>query len=181
VPTVKLNQSGEGTAMKHQYIVLLRGITNVSMQPFRQAMEELGFTDIESYGASGNLLFNAAGSDPSTYEWQIGERLGTPAFVRTRADLSRIVAQDPFRGRPGASVLFLARAVAAARRRAFDSLEFEADRPLLRGRTVYLIHTARLRGKRTSLDLERYLGLRGTIRSSRTVEKLHARMSSGDR
>jgi uncharacterized protein (DUF1697 family) len=158
-------------------MALLRGITNVSMQPFRQAMEELGFTDVESYGASGNLLFSAGGSDPSTHERLIGERLGTPAFVRTRAELSRIAAQDPFRGRPGASVLFLARPVTAARRRAFDRLEFEADRPVIRGRTVYLIHPARLRGKRTSVNLERQLGLRGTIRSSRMVEKLLARMS----
>jgi hypothetical protein len=30
--------------MRPRYLVLLRAITNVGMQPFRQAIEELGFT-----------------------------------------------------------------------------------------------------------------------------------------
>ena len=41
------------------YLVLLRAITNVPMKPFRDAMQDMGFTDVESYGMSGNLLFDA--------------------------------------------------------------------------------------------------------------------------
>jgi uncharacterized protein (DUF1697 family) len=35
-----------------RYVALLRAIANVSMAPFRQAMEEMGFSDVESLGAA---------------------------------------------------------------------------------------------------------------------------------
>ena len=54
-----------------RYVALLRAISNVAMQPFRQAMEELGFTDVASYGMSGNLLFNVDGSDIASIERSI--------------------------------------------------------------------------------------------------------------
>jgi uncharacterized protein (DUF1697 family) len=42
------------------YLVLLRAISNVPMEPFRKAMaEELGFDHVESHGMSGNILFTA--------------------------------------------------------------------------------------------------------------------------
>jgi uncharacterized protein (DUF1697 family) len=163
--------------MQARYVVLLRAISNVGMQPFRQALEELGFSDVESYGMSGNLLFNADRSDTAALERCIAARLGAAAFVRTRPELARVVAQDPFRGRPGASVLFLARPPAAARRRAFLRLDFEAPRPVLRGRTLCFVHPARLLGKRTPFDFERALGVEGTARSARVVGQLLARMS----
>ncbi len=142
------------------------------MQSFREGMAELGFTDVESYGMSGNLLFNADRSDPASLEHRIAARLGAPALVRTRVELARIVAQDPF----GSSILFLARAPTAARRRAFLRLDFEASRPVLRGRTVFFVYPASLRGKRTPLDFERVLGVQGTARSARVVGQLLARM-----
>lgn len=121
--------------MSRRYVVLLRAITNVPMRPFRRALEELGFTDVESCGTSGNLLFNADWSDAPALERRIARRLGKVAFVRTRSALGRVVAGDPFRDRGGV-VLFLGRAPTAARRRAFLGLEFEGPRPVLRGRTV---------------------------------------------
>jgi uncharacterized protein (DUF1697 family) len=42
-----------------RYVAILRAITYVPMKPFRRALEELGFTDVESHATSGNLLFNA--------------------------------------------------------------------------------------------------------------------------
>jgi uncharacterized protein (DUF1697 family) len=154
-------------------VALLRAISNVGMQSFRDGMEELGFTDVESYGMSGNLLFNADRSDTASLERRIAARLGAAALVRTRPALARIVAQDPF----GSSILFLARAPASARRQAFLRLDFEAPRPVLRGKTVYFVYPARLREKRTPLDFERTLDVQGTARSARVVGQLLARIS----
>lgn len=163
--------------MTHDFIALLRAITNVSMQPLRLAMEEMGFAAVESYGASGNLLFNAPGPDTAALERQIEDSFGTPAFVRTRGELAAVVAHDPFRGRPGASVLFLEAPVSPERLEAFARLELEAERPVIRDRTVYFIHPIRLCGRQSGVNLERELGRRGTIRTSRVVERLLARMS----
>lgn len=162
--------------MQLRYVALLRAISNVPMQPFRQAMEELGFTAVESYGTSGNLLFSADRSDAAALERRIALRLGTAAFVRGCPELARVAADDPFRGRGGASVFFLARPPAAGRRQAFLRLAFEAPRPVLRGRSLFFVHPARLRGKRTPVDFERAFAVPGTARSARVVERLLARM-----
>lgn len=63
-----------------RYVALLRAITNVPMKPFRRALEELGFTDVESYATSGNLLFNARASDPAALERRIAARLPMEAL-----------------------------------------------------------------------------------------------------
>jgi uncharacterized protein (DUF1697 family) len=167
-------------AMQHSYVALLRAIRNVPMQPFREAMAELGFSDVESFGMSGNLLFNAGGGAATAFERRIAARLKAPAFVRTRRAMGSIVRNDPFRDEPGdPSVLFLAAAPAAARRRAFMDLEFETPRPVLRGQTVYFLHPARVAGKRAPFNFENALGVEGTARSSRVVERLWERMSKG--
>jgi uncharacterized protein (DUF1697 family) len=142
------------------------------MAPFREAMEELGFDDVESYGMSGNLLFNAAGKDRKQWERKIGARLGTLAIVRTRSEIRRIVAADPF----AAVVLFLSKAPSTGRRRAFAELGFSEPAPVLRGREVFYVYPVTLRGKRTPFDLERALGVKGTFRSARVVRGLLARL-----
>jgi uncharacterized protein (DUF1697 family) len=159
--------------MKQRYVALLRAIAHVSMDPFRKAMEELGFTDVESYGMSGNLLFNAQDSKLAALEKRITDRFGTPAMVRTDAQLARVIAEDPF----DSAILFLTRAPTAARRREFLELDFETPHPVLRGKTVYFEHPARLPGKRSSFDFERGLDVLGTARSARVVRQLLARMT----
>jgi uncharacterized protein (DUF1697 family) len=104
-----------------RYVALLRAITNVPMKPFRRALEELGFTDVESYATSGNLLFNARASDPAALERRIAARVGTAAFVRTRTEMARVVAQDPL----GAMIMFLAHPPTAAKRHSFLDLDFQ--------------------------------------------------------
>ena len=163
--------------MKKRYVALLRAIAHMSMDSFRAAMEELGFTDVESYGMSGNLLFNAKGLNIATLEKRITDQFGTPAMVRTDTQLTRVIAQDPF----DSVILFLTRAPTASRRRAFLKLDFEAPRPYLRGKTVYFEHPARLKGKRGSFDFERELNVLGTARSARVVRQLLARMSKPDK
>jgi uncharacterized protein (DUF1697 family) len=160
--------------MKKQFVALLRAISNVSMQSFREAMEELGFADVESYGMSGNLLFNARRSNVATLERRITARFDTPAVVQTVSQLARVIAQDPF----DSSILFLTRLPTAKRRRAFLELDFESPRPVIHGKTVYFVHPARLKGKRASFDFERDLGVLGTARSARVVRQLLARMSN---
>lgn len=158
--------------MPHQYVALLRAIAHVGMQSFRAGMEELGYPEVESYGMSGNLLFNAVDSDIPEHERRITAKFGTPAIVRTRVDLARVVAQIPFES----DVLFLAQAPTAARRRAFLGLAFEAPQPVLRGKTVFFVHPARLPGKRSPFNFEEALGM-GTARSARVVRQILGRMS----
>jgi uncharacterized protein (DUF1697 family) len=164
--------------MPLQYVALLRAISNVAMAPFRTAVEALGFTEVASYGMSGNLMFNTARTDATGLERDIAARVGAMTMVRTRSEMRRIVARDPLAGAPGASVLFLARRPTAERRRALRDLEVEGNKPVLVGRTVYFRYPLLRAGKNAPVDLEKVLGVKGTIRSAGVVRALLARMTS---
>jgi hypothetical protein len=73
--------------------------------------------------------------------------------------------------------MFLERPPTTARKRAFLDLDVREPRPVLRGRTLYLSYPLLLRGRRTHLDVEDALAVRGTFRTSRVVATLLARMS----
>ena len=160
---------------RRRYVALLRAISNLPMQPFRDAMQDMGFTDVESYGMSGNLLFDASPAEARALERRIGTRFGTDAFVRTRAEIARVVASDPL----DAIVMFLERPPTAARKRAFLGLDVQGPRPVLTGRTLYFSYPLLVRDRRTPLDIEGTLGVRGTFRTSRVAAALLARMSDG--
>ena len=147
------------------------------MKPFRDAMEDMGFTNVESYATSGNLLFDAPATDARSLERRIAGRLGTDAFVRTRTEMARVVAQDPL----DAIVMFLDRPPTTARKRALLELDVREPGPVLRGRTLYFSYPLLLRGRRTPVDIEDALGVRGTFRTSRVVATLLARMSDRTR
>ena len=122
-------------------------------------------------------MFNAPRSDKTSLERRITAKLEATAIVRTRGELAKIVAANPFAGRAGASVLFLARPPAAARRRAFREMDFAQPFPVLRGSVLFHVWPTTLRGKKTPVALERVLGVRGTARSARVVSAILKRMS----
>lgn len=162
--------------MPLNYVALLRAISNVPMLPMRRALQELGLQQVASYGMSGNLLFNAPGRRVAELEQAISARLGALALVRTRADMERIAARHPYRGQAGAAFLFLRTPVPTAQLRALAALAFAAEPPVICGRTVYLVYPLVLRGKRATFDLERFLGVLGTMRSAGAVNGILQRM-----
>jgi hypothetical protein len=107
------------------------------MKPFRDAMEELGFTDVESYATSGNILFNARASDSASLERRIAGRFNTAAFVRTRMEMAQVVNQD----RLGAMVMFLAHPPAAAKKPASLDLDFKEPPGSPRKNALLLVST----------------------------------------
>jgi uncharacterized protein (DUF1697 family) len=159
-----------------RYVALLRAIANTPMAPFRDAMTELGFAEVESLGMSGNLIFTADGGAAGEFEPRIAARFGTDAFVRTATEMARTAADHPFRDQSGASVLFLASAPSTAKRRALQHMAFDGSRPVLKGKALHFTYPSTVAGKRTPVDFERLLGVRGTARSARIVEQLAARM-----
>ena len=155
-----------------RYVALLRAISNVSMQPFREGMEDLGFTDVVSFGMSGNLLFNSSSGDLLLLEKLVSNRFGTAAVIRKRTELARIVAHDPYKS----GILFLTNTPTSAQRREFDKLDFGDPRPALRGRTIFFVYPVIIRDKRTPFDFESALGILGTMRSAGVVKKILEKM-----
>ncbi|MFD4368252.1 DUF1697 domain-containing protein [Rhodococcus sp. NPDC058521] len=89
-----------------RYTALLRGINvggiNIKMADLRNVFSELGFTEVRTVLASGNVLFEAAASDTrqlkATIEHALSERFGYDAwvFVFELSVIREVVAAYPF-------------------------------------------------------------------------------------
>lgn len=91
------------------YVALLRGInvggsSVISMAELRKAFEELGFRDVKTVLASGNVLFETSASDPAELVRNIERGLAgvlgrdVPTIVRTLEDLRTLRESNPFAG-----------------------------------------------------------------------------------
>lgn len=154
------------------HVAFLRGISNVPMQPYRAALDGLGLADVRSFGGTGNMLFRTGRVDRETLERIIAEAVGVEAFVRTRPELAAAMSQNPYSGRPGAAVFFARRPIDAGREADLMAGGFDGDPPVISGTEVYFVHPLRRPGRQSIIDLERELGVRGTMRASHVVERV---------
>ncbi len=90
-----------------RYVALLRGINlgsrnRVAMADLRRLTEALGHTEVATYIQSGNVLFTSPDTDcgrlADALEEAIARSLAVPsaAVVLSRADLARVIADNPF-------------------------------------------------------------------------------------
>jgi uncharacterized protein (DUF1697 family) len=163
--------------MAQRYVALLRAIAHVPMLPLRDSLAELGLSDVESHGMSGNLMFSVSAGSAAELETRIGKRLKTAAIIRTASQLAKVMKANPFASRTGASIYFLARVPSAAKRQEFAALDFEEPAPVLSGKTVFIVHPTRLKGRKGIFDFEKFLGVPATVRTARIVERILALMS----
>lgn len=93
-----------------RYVALLRGIApsnpNMRNEKLRGVLDELGFENVASVISSGNLIFDADdGADPAELEelieaaWPKELGFESTTIIRSREDLERLIAADPFAGR----------------------------------------------------------------------------------
>lgn len=89
-----------------RYLAFLRGINlgkrRLKMDHLRALFAELGFTGVETFIASGNVIFDGRGRDAAKLAARIAAhleaRLGyeVDTFVRTRAEVAALAAMAPF-------------------------------------------------------------------------------------
>jgi uncharacterized protein (DUF1697 family) len=88
------------------YVALLRGVlpTNPNMRndKFRDVFEGLGFSNVRTVLASGNVVFESPSRSPQKLETEIekalAERLGikSATIIRSKSQLQRLVDDQPF-------------------------------------------------------------------------------------
>jgi uncharacterized protein (DUF1697 family) len=91
--------------MSH-YAAFLRGMNvgghRLTNELLRSHFEQLGFGEVRTFRASGNVIFAGEARPPATVRRQIETGLqealgyGVPTFIRTAAELAEIAAQQPF-------------------------------------------------------------------------------------
>lgn len=133
-----------------RYIALLGGINvgghRVKMDHLRTLFEGLGFEQVETLIASGNVIFETPLSDPAALETQIAQHLyealgyKVPTFIRSAAELTAIAAYQPF---PNAgeyhtlSIMFMADTLPDDAQQVFQAFQTQNDKFHIHKREIY--------------------------------------------
>ena len=156
-----------------RYFALLRGINvgghRVKMDRLRELVEALGFEQVETFIASGNVIF-------------LKEALGygVPTFIRSQSELESIATFEPSEPAPtdqSVYVVFLPEAADVELRRSLDNLRSDTDRFEFAGREAYWL----IRGKLSEsplfgVDLTKVTGRAPTtMRNMTTIRRLVAK------
>jgi len=176
-------------------IAFLRAINvggrhTVTMTELRRMFETMGLKDVETFIASGNVLFSAPASvDPAALEEAIERRLAktlgydVATFVRTPAELAGLVRDEPWADRDGAATLwtgFLKTAATEEVRQALRALCSDVEEVDARGREVYwLRRSLEMAALRTGAKIDKALGAPVTFRNVTTVRKLAEKANAG--
>ena len=170
-----------------RYVALLRAINvggrTVKMERLRRLFEELGFDAVETFIASGNVIFETAAARPrleDTIAKALAGSLGYPVdtFLRTPLELDRAAAASPFSDEtPGALYIgFAGQVFPAAASARMQLLETDVDRFAVKGREVYWRGLNGMgQSKVSGGAIEKALGSPVTFRSITTVRKIAAR------
>ena len=166
------------------------GGRSVKMDALRAAFESLALARVETFIASGNVIFDSKARDLGALERTIEAQLQAAfgfeihTFVRTVAEVYAIVAHPAFDtaqvAGAGAQVVGLLRSAPdAAALRTIERLATDVDRLQVHGRELYWLS----RHKQSELAFsnavfERALQVRTTFRGIDTLRRLVARLAA---
>jgi uncharacterized protein (DUF1697 family) len=173
-------------APKSRLIAFLRAINvgghTVEMAKLKQLFEKLGLEQVETFIASGNVIFAAPKGSPAALEQRIAAHLEkhlgyeVSTFLRSPAELADALAYRAFKTEiPGAGsyIGFLAAESSAAVKKQVAALATDIDDLHVHGRELYWRCRGRFSDSVVSgKKLEKALGQPTTIRNVTTVGKL---------
>ncbi len=174
-----------------RWVAFLRAINvgghNIKMGYLRQLFESLGFVQVETYIASGNVVFEATGGDASDLEKKIemmlGKALGyeVPTFIRSEAELAAVAAYVPFQQADlekaeALNVAFLHSPLEDGAVQKLMALRTDIDDFHSHGRQIYwLCRKKQSESTFSNAVLEKTLGVQSTLRGMNTIKKMAAK------
>ena len=179
------------TARMLKLVAFLRAINVgghiVTMAELRGLFESLSFKEVETFIASGNVIFTSPSKDVGALQKKIEGRLlrslgyEVKTFLRTIPEVAAIAQHKPFneselRSAAALNVAFLADPIAAAGEKSVMALKTEIDDFHVHGREVYwLCKTKQSDSKFSYARFEKMLNARATWRNINTVRRLAAK------
>jgi uncharacterized protein (DUF1697 family) len=177
-----------------RHIALLRAINvgghTVTMAALRAEFEALGLANVETFIASGNVIFTSSVRDikalEKRVERQLEKSLGyeVKTFIRTDAELAAVARYKPFseaerRAAKALVVGFLSDPLDSAQKKTLMTMRTAIDDFHVHGREVYWMCRERQSdSKFANAVFERSLKVRATWRGMNTVERLAAKHCS---
>lgn len=178
-----------------RYVAFLRAINVggrvVRMERLRGIFAELGLANVETFIASGNVIFTAKSKNAAALEQKIERRLNdalgfdVKVFLRRDDELAEIAARRAFAAREteaeGASVYvaFLGAEPTPAATEILSDHRGSVDAFAMQGREIFWLCRTRFSDSEFSgSKLEKLLGMRTTVRNLTTIKKLAAKYPS---
>jgi uncharacterized protein (DUF1697 family) len=168
-------------------IALLRGVNlgasrRVRMEALRELLTGHGHANVRTYVQSGNVVLDSTARPKQlerTLERQLAAGLGfeVDVFVRTRAELARVLERNPLAGTatdPSRYLVTFLRAAPAAKLVAqLRAVDLAPEQLAVSGREIYSWHPDGVGRSELAKRLsERSLGMTATARNWKTIEKL---------
>jgi len=175
-----------------RYVAFLRGMNlgnrRIKNPELAAEFERLGFVEVATFRASGNVIFGVEGKESAAkltarIEAGLAGGLGydVPVYQRTIAEVAKIAAREPFpakavsasKGKP--QVQMLAKKPSATAAKQALSLASDDDRLAIEGRELHWLPRGGI--SESDLDLkaiDKALGP-GTMRTTGTIEQIAAK------
>ncbi len=171
-----------------RYIAFLRAINvggrTISMDILRHSFESLSFTHVESFIASGNIIFESRKIDKRCMEKEIEEQLRSilgyevATFIRSDAELAEIASYSPFpqpliEAAAAFNVAFTSEIVDEKSERKLMLLKTDIDDFQIHKREIYwLCRRKQSESKFSNAILEKTIGGQSTLRGINTIRKI---------
>lgn len=174
-----------------RYVAFLRAINvgghTVTMERLRALFEELGLAKVESFIASGNLIFESGAKSAPALAAKIERHLeralgyAVATMLRTDREVAEVARRPAFVAQEIAhakafNVAFLRSPAPPGAERALDALRTELDDFRVAGSEVYwLCRVKQSESTFSGARFEKLLGTPATWRGLKTVERLAAK------
>lgn len=159
-------------------IALLRAVNvggtgKLPMTELKMMAEKLGFEDVRTYIASGNLLFNTnleEAAVKSKLEERLEDYAGKPVgvLIRTAEEMAKVVAGNPFADEPGNRVVAIFLDEAPPKSALTEHRGLNDERIALGRREIYVHYPSGQGDSRLVIPAAKA----GTARNMNTVAKL---------
>jgi len=175
------------------YCAFLRAVNvgghTVKMENLRRLFKSFGFSEVETFIASGNVIFQSDLQDAAALELKIASGLRSAlgfdvaTFIRTGAELKRIAAYQPFPASEldmseAFTIAFLPQPLDDQAKQKLMALTTDIDRFAAHACEVYwLCRRKQSASTFSNAVLEKTLGIKSTLRGVNTVQKLAARFA----
>jgi uncharacterized protein (DUF1697 family) len=180
-----------------RYVAFLRGMNlgkrRLEMSRLKSLFEELGYSDVATFIASGNVIFSASERVTKKLESGIAAHLerslgyGVDTFVRTLDEVATIANSMPFPedGNDGITVHvgFLREPLSGANAKALAAVRTSDDEFLVKAREYYWLCRVRTSDSKvwTSPEVRALKLPTSTMRNMSSVRKLVAKHAAPDR
>lgn len=175
-----------------KYVAFLRAVNVgghiVKMDHLRRLFEALGFSNVETFIASGNVIFDSTSKNTKTLERKIENLLretfgyAVATFIRSTSELADIAEYKPFKDSEldangnALYIAFTSDEPSTESTRKLLTFTTDVDDFQVYGREVYWLSRMKIsESKFSGAQLERILGMPATLRNANTIKRLAAK------